>query len=1051
MSHAREDCCDDLLLACELTTSDTYCETLVHTGRELTHALPAGAVLGFAESTHPLTRRLRRIMDANLHRSPHLSIFGLLSMIILAGILLPGVQGKLEDKGAPGIASGTHTKGKLRYEAVPKSKKIALGGTIWMNLKLINDGSTSVTLFWGDYAYEDQYRFDIEHAGAKIAPPAKRFMPPFSTLNPKHFVTIAPGGNAAYTLCLTSMPGANCQTYYFREPGSYTIRPSFQAIFVTRNSTNTPAGNEFHEIGRETLQASPVVVTIKDTPSPQDSRNFGSVKITGKVVDAEGNPIPGAKVTANVEILREHALSGPSKREIDQQTTDKNGTFVCQRLPDDVPRFFLTAKVPRFSVVQNQVVIQPPKKDYELQFTMDKNAVITVRGAVVDGQGQPLEGVRVTPVTPPTDYTYLETYTDRDGRFELLGVAPNPGNTIRCNFWRPGYIPKTDTTSKEVALNGEWRITVVKTEAMGVSRGQAFFTGGKPAARHFILLALKKPDGQEIWTSESKTDDQGAFGVLLPESGPFAATAILMEEVPIRDITPYGCWRTPVAEVAAGQTGLKLVFENRGRIDVTLETSNPLPPDRKYQVECTMLHATEMSRNVVVGVATVTPRQTITSFEALSPGTYSVEVKDVLAEPWKWSKTTQLPAASGDLRTSLTFQLPKMEFGQLRGRVFEPDGTTPIRDGSFSPGWGHFPFHDGTFALNEVPVGEATLTVRSPGYALTKVKGMVTPDAITDLGKIVLTSLEEATGWVEGRVLYDDGTPALGARMLPRIQTRPPFKIETVAADGSYRKQVRVGKINIGVSLDGLPRWPRTESLESPPIDRLLSKAHLWNDNIFATVDVKAGQTTKQDIIVPLKNLGKVRLNWLGAPQAQLIIRLAIETNGQIFTCGNPVYLGPDRNQPPFILENIPAGKRILLLRAGDYSGYQEMEVQAGDTTFTFDPANAGSVAGKGIFPAGIDPNRYRVELRPDSLIELDPIEELDGTLMTGPSHYYVAGSAIFSQDGRFRFPKVGPGHYALKIASPGTPIVHGIEAKAGQETTIEIPFKDEKAIDARK
>jgi hypothetical protein len=354
-----------------------------------------------------------------------------------------------------------------------------------------------------------------------------------------------------------------------------------------------------------------------------------------------------------------------------------------------------------------------------------------------------------------------------------------------------------------------------------------------------------------------------------------------------------------------------------------------------------MLHATEMSRNVVVGVATVTPRQTITSFEALSPGTYSVEVKDVLAEHWNWSKTTQLPAASGDLRTSLTFQLPKMEFGQLRGRVFEPDGTTLIRDGSFwldaSTGWGHFPFHDGTFALNEVPVGEATLTVRSPGYALTKVKGMVTPDAITDLGKIVLTSLEEATGWVEGRVLYDDGTPALGARMLPRILPRETFKTETVAADGSYRKQ------------------------------------------------------------------------------------------------------------------DIPAGKRILLLRAGDYSSYQEMEVQAGDNTFTFDPANAGSVAGKGIFPAGIDPNRYRVELRPDSLIELDPIEELDGTLMTGPSHYYVAGSAIFSQDGRFRFPKVGPGHYALKIAGPGTPIVHGIEAKAGQETTIEIPFKDEKAIDARK
>lgn len=103
----REDCCDDLLLERALTSSETYCETLLRASRELAQgAVPVGAALGFAESVHPLARRLRRIMDLRLRRHSRLSLVGLLVVLVLAGVLLPGVRsraggiGQEEKKGA---------------------------------------------------------------------------------------------------------------------------------------------------------------------------------------------------------------------------------------------------------------------------------------------------------------------------------------------------------------------------------------------------------------------------------------------------------------------------------------------------------------------------------------------------------------------------------------------------------------------------------------------------------------------------------------------------------------------------------------------------------------------------------------------------------------------------------------------------------------------------------------------------------------------------------------------------------------------------------------
>jgi hypothetical protein len=88
----REDCCDDLVLSTNIADNSAYSGILVHaadnlTGRE--RMLPA---LGFADTFHPLSRRLRRIMDTTLRRPPKLSLGGLLTILILSCLALPGLR-----------------------------------------------------------------------------------------------------------------------------------------------------------------------------------------------------------------------------------------------------------------------------------------------------------------------------------------------------------------------------------------------------------------------------------------------------------------------------------------------------------------------------------------------------------------------------------------------------------------------------------------------------------------------------------------------------------------------------------------------------------------------------------------------------------------------------------------------------------------------------------------------------------------------------------------------------------------------------------------------
>jgi HEAT repeat protein len=92
LRRVREDCCDDMLLACGIVSSEEYCDALVRAARELSAHRPVASALGCAETLHALGRRVVRLMDGQISRKAELSKASLMGTVVIALLVLPGLR-----------------------------------------------------------------------------------------------------------------------------------------------------------------------------------------------------------------------------------------------------------------------------------------------------------------------------------------------------------------------------------------------------------------------------------------------------------------------------------------------------------------------------------------------------------------------------------------------------------------------------------------------------------------------------------------------------------------------------------------------------------------------------------------------------------------------------------------------------------------------------------------------------------------------------------------------------------------------------------------------
>lgn len=891
---------------------------------------------------------------------------------------------------------------KLRYVLQVRPGAVKAGGSIPIEARLINEGKVPVAVYWGDYAYEDMYRFAIRRDGEPVPAPRDRFAPP-GGVESRRFRELAPGGSLDYEMFLGSI-GANCQRYFLRHPGKYTIEPSLAVAVTTcfdpqnRREMSVPGA----WLGQ--LEAAPVSITINENPSDK-----GSVTVSGRVVDAvTGKPVPGAKV---VLIARRpptgfgHGYTGHDGPIIEQQTdyafTDANGRFSFGRLPEDVPQFSLRLTHADYSSASAIINFAPPKKQYQATITMHPG--IRVRGRIVDSANLPVVGARVS-------HADKDAFADRQGRFVLSGVTASEHegkSAVWVDVWKKGFVRVQSWSAPRQAQAGQWDITIRPESELAFS-GRAVFADGSAVAGVAMDLRLKDAAGKAAY-ARGKTDGDGRFSIVLSRAGEFVGKA----EATGAKLRGYGSprerWLASVTGVNPGRKNVRIVFEDRGAIRAAVRPANTLPKSLKFRVLCDMANVEGQYQTVrssvldsIGGTATM---------DRLSPGKYRVKVTAVPQEHWHWTKEVVLDANALGLAAELDFLVPEKKFGNVRATILAPDGKTPVAKGRVwmdsSASWGGFPIVNGVVELKDIPVGKVWLTTTVDGTAGRKLEGLVRDGQTTDLGRIVLQRLEDATGVVAGRVLYDDGTPAIGA-----VLVGDGFDKTPVGSDGKYSVRRFAGKGTVVVDLAAASGWPAAAA----NMDRLGAP---WGaDRILATADVPAGGTVKLDIVLPRKKVIDLAVDFRAKKKTSVNMTVAVELDRYRLV---RTWFSPETDPGIIRIPNLPSGPTTVSLHAANM-GYRACQAVAESKLkdpLVFDPSVTGKLTVRTVDPTGKAVKGVRLSASSELMAWLKPVRGLRSNYFPISEYDMASGKTVRVQrelaDGTHELTGLAPGAYIVQ------------------------------------
>jgi len=969
---------------------------------------------------------------------------------------------------------------KLRYEVGVHKVVIPAGGKQFFNVELFNDGQEVVSVYWGDRAYHDQYRFVItDENGKELHQSQKLSLPPLDAVSREYFKDIAPGGFLKYSVSVKSGGGGrNGQSYYFRQPGKYTVRPSFLAIFAQLDNTVSEETQELKEVSTAVLDAEPVTFVVEDVT--EDKGKFGDVEIRGQVVDANDKPIPNVTVLIQSKRNPSTALRGgmgPITNNIDEQHTDKDGRFAFTRLPDNPPLFVLLASHGQYyQQEQLTVVNDPKKKTYQTRIVMAPG--LTIRGTVTDSDEQPVSRVHVRAYQSDTSISKT-TYTNSQGQFEISGIGASEKGTVRFSLYKKGHLPGELAIPEEQIRSGPVKMTFFNNDDLAFS-GRAVFPDGAPAAAMSVNFVIRRKNGRDTYIhhldgGSKATDSQGRFKAVLHTPDSYSGMAWIAGPAK-GDYIPRGKWQTSVEGISPGMEDVELVFENRGRIDILVEPANKLPASKKFEISCRMIGSGYGSAQGIISTKTLGPQGGMIAFENLTKARYEIRLKDLEAEQWNWSRQVSLPDEQGSLQKQVDFLLPEMHFGRVRARVFEPDGKTlasmdraRVWISSVASGPG-VQISQGLIEADKVPVGRAWLNIDLDGYAPSRVSNIVRADETTDFGDITLVRIERVTRWVEGRILYEDGSPAIGALYgSPAIGallggSKYFFHRGSVREDGSFRQQlseVYIGGVKVAgqpilmVALATSSGWPRASAPAS--INHMMMSdgtpwnlAREWGDTILIPLDVKPSQTVTKDIVVDRTNLGSVNIKWLGNPDKKPVVTLIVQRKDLLFICSSQSeetrHMGtwrmdsvtsPWSEQGALNIENVPTGRRTVILMTEDYYGCKVTRTAEKNSIFIFDPKRTSPLHGKVVHEDGRVVCNVRIELCHESLVELGIIRARASDYQLGP--YGLVLPSYTQEDGSFRFGRVEPGRYLIKALNQAPPTLQIVEVKPSRDTIVEL------------
>lgn len=236
--------------------------------------------------------------------------------------------------------------------------------------------------------------------------------------------------------------------------------------------------------------------SVSSAVSPPPFVLSPAARISGRAVDPDGHPVPGAQVAAQAtgSVPSDLLMPGPpcGSGSDSFTSTDEEGRFTLELAAGS---FDLRVQAAGYlSATSERRHTEPGQPLENVEIVLQRGAVLT--GQVLEPDGTPVPNAHVR-----LDGSPPETWSDGDGSYRLSGASPGP-DTVRADH--PGHAPAAVEVDVEAAGENRLDLTLAPREQHEI-RGTVLDPDGAPVAAARIQetvtgadgsFVLRRPDGR---------------------------------------------------------------------------------------------------------------------------------------------------------------------------------------------------------------------------------------------------------------------------------------------------------------------------------------------------------------------------------------------------------------------------------------------------------------------------------------------------------------------------------------------------------------------------